>query len=195
MTGSPVAAQILDAVERAGLLLVHDAALPCVTEVVTGGPVAGSWWSHPLANAIYNALGELEDDVATVRLLRAKQTLVARRLWPAVAAVGAAREPWQLRRLPAAAAGLLAEVDATDAYVVPAADRSAADALERRLLVTSTQVHTPSGHHVKAYRSWQRWAADRAVAAAGDVVAARHALEQAARSTSTDVGRLVPWPV
>ncbi|MBI4941728.1 MAG: hypothetical protein HY830_13360 [Actinobacteria bacterium] len=190
-----MATQVLDAVERAGVLLVHDAALPCVTALVTGGPVAGSWWSHPMANAIYNALGELEDDVATVRLLRAKQTLVARRLWPAVAAVGAARVPWQLRRLPAAAADLLAEVDAVDAYVVPAAARSAADALERRLLVTSTEVHTPSGHHVKAYRSWRRWAADRAVGAADDVAAARDALEQAARATSTDVGPLLPWPV
>ncbi len=190
-----MAAQVLDAVEHAGLLLVHDAVLPCVTALVTGRPVAGSWWSHPLANPIYNALGELEDDVATVRLLRAKQTLVARRLWPALAAVGAAREPWQLRRLSAAAADLLAEVDAVDAYVVPAADRSAADALERRLLVTSTDVHTPSGHHVKAYRSWERWATERAVRPADDVVTARDALEQAARATSTDVGPLVPWPV
>ena len=53
------AALVLDAVERYGVLLVHDGALDCVTSLVTGGPVAGSWWSHPRANEIYNALGEI----------------------------------------------------------------------------------------------------------------------------------------
>ena len=194
MSRSSTAGLVLDAVDRYGVLLVHDGTLDCVTALVTGGPVAGSWWSHPRANDIYNALGELEDDVATVPLLRGKQTLVARRLWPDLVAVGAARSAWQLRRLGADALAVLADVDASDVPYVPgSARRTATRSLERRLLVVPTEVHTDAGHHVKALGRWDRWAAARGVVAAHDPDGARARLTDAAGTTLDDPGPLLPW--
>ncbi len=176
------------------MLLVHDTALSCVTSVVTGGPVSGSWWSHPRANEIYNALGEVEDDVVTVPLLRRKQTLVAARLWPDLVAVGASRSPWQLRGLPDAAQALLADVTAADApFVVDTGRRAAGKALEQRLLVVPEEVHTDAGHHVKALRGWTGWAGDRGVVPTPDLDAAHGALAAAASLTLVDPGPLLPW--
>ena len=57
------ATAIAAAVDRHGALLVHDQVLRSVTALVTGATVAGSWWSHPMANTIYDALGALDDEV------------------------------------------------------------------------------------------------------------------------------------
>jgi hypothetical protein len=47
---------------------------------VVGAPVQGSWWSHPMPNVIFNAIEEIDAEVATVKLVRKKNTLVARSL-------------------------------------------------------------------------------------------------------------------
>jgi hypothetical protein len=178
---SDVAGTILAAVERYGVLLVHDRRLPSVTAVVTGAPVAGSWWSHPMANAIYNALGEIDDEVATVKLLAGKNTLVARRYWPDLACIGLAHDPWQLVGLDPAAEALLAEVDtAGDPVVAGPAHRRVADVLEQRLLVYPTELHTDSGRHVKAYQGWRRWSHSREVAVNLDSVHAKAVFEHLA---------------
>jgi hypothetical protein len=61
--------------------------IPNVAEMVAGGPIRGSWWSHPSSHAIFDALNVLADspDVVRTRLVNGKVTLIHRRLWPALA--------------------------------------------------------------------------------------------------------------
>lgn len=196
MDEARAAAIILAEVDRLGVLLVHDQRLPSVTALVAGEVISGSWWGHPLGKTIYNALGAIDDDVATVKLVAGKQTLVARRLWPELVAVGAARDEAALAGLTPASAALLATVDASaDPVMVDKPQRTAADALEARVLVHVTDVHTDRGHHVKAYESWMAWAGGRGVATSGPPDAARAtitALVEAQLSPGTRRPRL-PW--
>jgi hypothetical protein len=60
--------------------------IPNVAELVAGGPIRGSWWAHPHSHRIFatiNALAE-SPDVARMRLVNRRITLVHRRLWPAL---------------------------------------------------------------------------------------------------------------
>src|SRR5437867_13447133 len=93
------------ALDEHGLLLLQDKVQPSVVGTITGERVAGSWWSHPQAQEIFRRLDELEatGDVVPTKLIGGKVTLVHRRLGPALAAVGNAREEWQMRGLSAAA--------------------------------------------------------------------------------------------
>ena len=50
------------ALDREGILLQHDQVLPSASAIVAGEPVRGSWWAHPMAHPIYDALNALEDD-------------------------------------------------------------------------------------------------------------------------------------
>ncbi len=63
--------------------------LPNVAELIAGEPIRGSWWGHPAAHAIYDALNRLAEspNVARTRLVNGKVTLVHRRLWPALVRV------------------------------------------------------------------------------------------------------------
>jgi hypothetical protein len=152
-----------------GLLLLQDPLLPCVTSIVAGGPIRGSWLAHPSAHGTYNVLLALEDhaEVLQTKLVSGKVTMVHRDLWPAVLAVGLARAAWQLETLSPLAHWLLCEVDdalsvQTDLVVPPpSASRTrvpdAARELERRLLVHATEVHTPSGAHAKVLQTWTHW--------------------------------------
>jgi xanthosine utilization system XapX-like protein len=189
------ATAIADAVDRHGILLVHDQVLPSVTALVTGAPVSGSWWSHPMANTIYGALGTIDDEVATVKLVNGKQTLVARRLWPDLVAVGAARDPWQTTGLDDEARALLADVESGPGpLTVDKARRRAAEVLERRLLVYVTDIHTEQGHHVKGYEGWQHWARGRHVTPTADRRRARQVFEDiAAALTGGRIGARLPW--
>jgi hypothetical protein len=189
---SEVAGVILAAVERHGVLLVHDRALPSVTAIVAGGPVAGSWWSHPLANSIYNALTEVEDQVATVKLVSGKNTLVARRLWSDLAGVGLGRDGWQLDGLDRRTLAVLDQIDAAgEPVVLDRSDRRAVDSLERRLLAYPTELHTDNGNHVKAYQGWRHWCRARGITPSPDSGRARGAFE---RHAPTGTGRrLLPW--
>jgi hypothetical protein len=160
--GAALAARLLAWVEDRGVVLVHDRWFPAATTFVVGEPVSGSWWAHPAANQVFDAIERLEHEVATVKLVAGKETLVARRLWPALAAIGSAREPWQVDRLDDGARAWLSRVDASDEpMVVGAADRAAAKLLEAGLLLVTGSLHTERGHHVKVVVSWARWAADR----------------------------------
>ena len=146
-----------------GLLLLSDAALPSVTGLVAGEPVRGSWWAHPLGQAMFNAAGALEDhpDVTTAKLVNGKVTFVHRRLWPALVAVARSREDWQMDGLPAAARRLLDRVEREGTLrtdQVPGA-RDAARELEARLLVHADEVHTDGGAHARVLESWAAWGA------------------------------------
>jgi hypothetical protein len=145
-----------------GLLLQQDPKLPSVAALVAGGPLRGSWWSHPAANQIFHVLNELaaHPDVLATRLVGGKVTFVHRRLWPALLGVALSRASWQLAALPPRARQLLAKVEAQG--VVLAAGPAAKE-LARRLLVRDEQVHTPAGHHELRLEAWPRWAARHGV--------------------------------
>src|SRR5215471_17022476 len=190
--GPTVAAALVEAraaLERHGLLLLSDPALPSLVGLIVGEPLRSSWWGHPRGHAIYAAMNRLDDDpdVLSTKLVAGKVTYVHRRLWSAILAVGTARDAWQMDSLSAGERWLLREVDtegelATDGVVVPPEARAGhrervadfARELERRLLVNATEIHTPSGAHAKVLQTWQRWA---------------HALALPASSVSAAQGR------
>ena len=152
------------------MLLVSDSKLPSVTGLVARAPLRGSWWAHPQSHEIFRIASRLASrpDVLTPRLVRGKVTFVHKKLWPALFAVGAAREPWQLEGLSERAQKLLERVEnegtlRTDALAAETGERAkslgeAARELERRLLVYGEQFHTESGAHSKRLESWQHLA-------------------------------------
>jgi hypothetical protein len=152
-----------------GMLLVQDPLLPCVSRIVAGGPIRGSWLANPSAHDTYNVLTALEEhpDVLQTKLVSGKVTMVHRSLWPAVLAVATARAPWQLENLTPLQKWLLDYVDAhgslqTDIVPLPTGGArkrvpDAARDVERRLLAHGSEVHTPSGAHAKVLQTWSRW--------------------------------------
>lgn len=197
--------------ERFGLLLFSDPALPSLVGIIVDEPLRSSWWGHPRGHVIYHAMNELDDDPAilSTKLIAGKVTYVHRSLWPAIYRLGTAREPWQLEDLAAGAQWLLDEVDAegalqTSLVTPPPAVRSGkrvadlARELERRLLVHATEVHTASGAHAKVLETWPRWAAEVQLPAPESlsVAQARGRLEESAARLAGDVPEGVvqlPW--
>ncbi len=161
--------RVFKELERFGFFLASDAALPSVVSLVVGEPVRGSWWAHPRANEIYDIEDRLGDhaDVIVTKLVSGKNTYVHRSLWPQLAVVASARQPWQLDGLSSMAQRLLAAVDGqgelrTDSipWSGGAKKNSPGEAtrlLERRLLVHTQEVHTETGAHAKRLESWERW--------------------------------------
>jgi hypothetical protein len=153
------------------LLLVTDPRLPSLTSLVVGAPVGGSWWGHPRGKEIYRLLNQLAEhpQVLLVKLVSTKVTFVHQRLWPAVVGVGQSRAAWQLDGLTQASTFLLGLVDESSRldwedippFLPPDNNRAAESvrALESRLLVHTTEVHTPSGAHAKNLETWQSWLA------------------------------------
>jgi hypothetical protein len=181
---------LLTVLEQEGLLLLSDGALPSVTSLVIGSPIHGSWWGHPLGNDIFRLVNALADqpNVLLMKLLSRKVTFVHRRLWPAVVAVGEARERWQMDGLDEPSRKLLDLLDDEGQLAwddVPplflpdgrAFTRAVSD-LEQRLLVHSTEVHTPSGAHARNIQTWRTWAAGTGpLPALPSVSQAKHQLE------------------
>ena len=147
-----------------GCCCCHDAKFPSATACIAGAPVRGSWWGHPKGKLIYETLSRMEDTVAWAKLVLGKETLVHRRLWPALVAAAESRQDWQLRGLKADAKRLLQRVRAgrPSAPRGPAGDGPQAAAvateLERRLLARGASEHTPSGHHARFLETWGAWA-------------------------------------
>lgn len=148
--------RILIELQTSGLLLKTDAKLPNVCAIIAGEPVKGSWWAHARSHEIFRVLSALaaHPDVLVVKLVSEKDTFVHRTLWPAVTGIGLARETWQMERLDSKARDLLAQVDREGQLQTSGA---AALALERALLVQSSQVHTTTGSHAKVLQNWARW--------------------------------------
>jgi len=169
MTLSADLRKVVQAPRLNGLLLESDVALPNVVTLVTGEPVRNSWWRHPNASAIYAVTQALPQhpDALNTKLVSGKLTYVYRGWWSPLLAIAMAHEQWQLRDLSDGARALLrstAKAGELRTDELPRADRpsgkrigDAVRELERRLLVYSQEVHTPSGAHAKRLASWECW--------------------------------------
>lgn len=195
-----------------GFLLESDPKLPSVCSIIAGEPVRGSWWSHPLAQTIFQVNEKLEDhpDVLITKLISGKVTFVHRILWPEIVAIGTAREAWQLRGLSPSECALLKSVMEvgflrTDQIPsmrtkVTAKTRTGniARELERRLLIHAEQVHTESGAHAKLMESWDHWCTRKDVTGSSITPElAKDQFEQRLRKLNDEcegTGRL-PWNV
>jgi hypothetical protein len=163
-----------------GFLLESDPKLPSVCTLITGAPLRGSWWSHPLAQTIFQVNEKLEDhpDVLTTKLVSGKVTFVHRDLWSEILAIGTAQEPWQMEGLSASAQALLKTVEESGVLRTDQIDsarslsRSTAKKkpgdnardLERKLLIHAEQIHTESGAHAKLLETWEHWSKRRGYA-------------------------------
>lgn len=183
--------RILRHLGERGILLEQDKVLPNVVSLITGETLKTSWWSHPGAREIFACLTDLADhpDVLFTKLVAGKVTLVHRRLWPAVLAVGTSREPWQLRKLSSEATSLLKKVEKSG-FVL--ASGPPVKELERRLLVLGRQEHTESGEHKMHLESWSRWAKEVRCQTSLTPSEARLELEKAVSALGTTASKL-PW--
>jgi len=157
--------------KRSGLVLLADNKLPSISTFVVGEPIRGSWWGHPRADDIFHVVCRIGDhpDVAVTKLISGKLTFVHRKFWPALLAIGIAREPWQMNGLSRKARNLLqivdrkGEVRSDRLSASPKAKHSswseAIRELEERLLVYAEEFHSETGAHAKRLESWKHWAA------------------------------------
>jgi hypothetical protein len=190
MTREADAARVLERLEALGLLLLQDPKLPSVATIIAGEPIRGSWWGHAAGGRIFHALGELEDrdDVLFCRLVAKKVTLVHGRRLPALCAIGAAREAWQMQALSREARALFERVEREGPV---RASGAAAKELELRLLCAGQSVHTESGKHVTELASFEHVARARKLGRLPAVARAKAELEALA-SALEDPPRL-PW--
>lgn len=169
--------RLLGYLEQKGLLSLQD-----LMTFACGEPIVGPWSMHPAAPKVFH-LGvglSRHPDVALAKLLSGRFTFVHRRLWNALFAVGAAREPWQMHGLSESAQALLRK---TDREPQPGRDPSARE-LTGRLLVAVSDV----GRHANGIESWPRWAARVGLQPGGMTAQqARAELEAAA------AGIWLPW--
>jgi hypothetical protein len=144
-------------------------------------------------------LTRLEDEVAWAKLVLGKETLLHRRLWPALVAAAASGRPWQTRALRADAKRLLQTVRRDGRVEVGRAHAAVATDLERRLLAHGTSEHTSSGRHARFLETWGAWAGRNGVAAADlpDAADAIQALSDPVIAWVRADGRrppgLLPW--
>jgi hypothetical protein len=148
---------LVDRLQEFDLLLSTDPKFPSVTGLVVGDVGGRSWWAHPEAKQMYGLSCALHDhpDVLMVKLISGKVTYIHRPLWPAIVAIGTAREPWQMDGLSKEAKALLKK---TESQSEVDASGDAVRELETRLLVLATSVHTEHGFHAKVVQSWGTWA-------------------------------------
>lgn len=200
--------KVLKAVEQHGLLMQADSKLPSVVALLVGKPVRGSWWGHPMGDAIHIVNTELKEhpDVITTYLVSGKVTLVHRRVWPALFGVALSGEPWQTQDLGSLARQILQYVTMKQSLrtddegifgpLSSAERRAGIGELEKRLLVHSTDTHTETGTHAKTLETWERCKKHkrfRGRALAADD--ARAQIEQlvSAWGTGSDVRAGLPW--
>lgn len=193
--------------EKFGLLLLSDSALPNVSRLVADEKISGSWWSHEAGHKIFSVGEMLEDhpDVLIMKLVSNKVTFVHRELWGRVYSIGIAREDWQLRKLSPVAKQLLKTLDAQGWLQTnklgkefgPKPSETARE-LESRLLLHANQVHTESGAHAKLIETWGHWAKRAGFRArVKNPAAARRFLEQRLAEMNKEFGgnARMPWPV
>ncbi len=77
-------------VRKHGVVLESAAGpVPSLAVAIAGGPIGGSWWSHPRSHEIFEITQTIRgsEDVLVCRLVNGKVTFVHRRLWPALVRV------------------------------------------------------------------------------------------------------------
>lgn len=159
---------VLQTLRKLGFLVESDPKLTSVCSLIANEPMRGSWWSHPLAQVIFQVNEQLEDhpDILMAKLVSGKVTFVHRKLWSEVIAIARAREDWQMKKLSPQIESLLTQIDSagslTTAESVWAKQSKtklgdAARELERRLLIVGTQFHSESGAHLKLLETWDHW--------------------------------------
>ncbi|MGI9065393.1 MAG: AlkZ-related protein [Pyrinomonadaceae bacterium] len=212
----PIAAatfkQVFGKLLKLGFLLESDPKLPSICTLITGAPLRGSWWAHPLAQTIFQVNEKLEDhpDVLITKLISGKITFVHRDLWPEILAIGTARKPWQMESLSAPAQELLKTVEESGELRSDRIDWSrsrsssknkpgdTARELERKLLVHAEQIHTASGAHAKLLETWEHWSQRTGFAApAVQTDQAKRNLEERLRKLNDEFeGKArLPWNV
>ena len=187
-----LASKVLIELREHGLLLKQDKVLPNVVTLLTGESLTGSWWSHPCGREIFATLSQLAEhpDVLIVKLLRKKDTLVHRALWPSFLTLIRAHESVLSRPLSGPARALLRRVQTASEPV--AGSGTALKELTQRVLVYAREVHTCAGRHemrVQAWSSWQRRMAVRPLDSDED---ARRTLERACERIGAPLKDL-PW--
>jgi hypothetical protein len=195
--------RLREELEQHGMLLAHDVLLPSATRSVAGVSIRGSWWGHPAGALIYEALKGVESELARVKLVAKKSTLVHRRLWPALVAVARSGQAWQTAGLAPGEAELLSRVEREHTVRVDrlpstgsAKPAELAKQLELRLLVFATSVHTDSGQHAKLLTSVSDWQASAGVSDA-ELPSVESAVEALTAPVRAWVGErlagLLPW--
>ena len=74
-------------VRKHGVVLESAAGpVPSLAVAIAGGPIRGSWWSHPRSHEIFELTQAIRgrEDVLVCRLVNGKVTFVHRRLWSAL---------------------------------------------------------------------------------------------------------------
>lgn len=187
-------AQLEQELSRRGLLLQHDRELPSATSLVTGEPIAGSWWGHPLGDRIYALLVAFErgSGELVVKLVNGKLTYVHRRLWPALVTLALHRPAARAARVSPLARSLLDRVaregllrcdELAASGFAPARELArAARELEGELLVHSDSLHGSGGAHVKQLSDWRRWSDEHELEPLRSSSEARRELEAAVRA-------------
>ena len=86
-------ADALRFVEEHGVVLesARHSRVPSLAEAVAGGPIHGSWWSHPKGRAIFAATRALREapDVLVCRVVDGKISFAHERVWPALVKLAA----------------------------------------------------------------------------------------------------------
>ncbi|MEK6775129.1 MAG: hypothetical protein AABY64_14405 [Bdellovibrionota bacterium] len=148
------------------ILLLQDKSFPNIISKIIGDKISGSWWGHPLANPIYNGLVWLEHNrnVLIVKLLDGKVTYVHESLFSDFYSVVSKTRDWQLAKLKSDELSLLKYVskknkvlsdDSKLKELVEDSKKSLA-ALEKKLLLYSSEEHTESGKHIKEFTTWKK---------------------------------------
>ena len=161
-------AKAMSILEEEGLLLQSSSELPDVSRIISTQRTSGSWWTDPMASKIFAVSEMLSDhpDVTLTKLVSGKVTLVHRRLWSRLVAIGKARDDWQTQSLSPDAQLLLREVDKSGSlrtdqlgYEGKFGKKPGTTALELelRLLIHSEQFHTETGYHTKLLETWDVW--------------------------------------
>ncbi len=191
-------ARVRAVLEARGVLLRQDLALPCVTTLVVGEPIRGSWWGHPENKLIYDTLDRLEAETAHVKLLNEKVTLVHRRLWPELAAIGQSRAEWQLDGISRASRKDPRPSRASDAAPTSSTSKRAgrratisSPSSRRRLLVHAYDLHTERGFHVRVLEPWSAWQRDHGVA--GELPRPAEAMKAFERAIEGWPKARLPW--
>jgi hypothetical protein len=189
---SGCARSVVAALAKHGLLLKQDKVIPSVVGMITGESLSTSWWSHPKSHLIFSVLSELSEhsQVLLTKLLARKDTFVHSDLWPALLAVGRARDEWQLRGLSAAAANLLQRVERSASAV--RATGAACKEIQVRLLAAAYEIHTEDGRHEMMLEGWRPWSSRMNCTALTSAEAGRQILEQAATQLGAPL-RYLPW--